>query len=259
MNATTTTTMNNQHITSSHRRRRVVSFAETAKMRLALHVNDFTDEEYYACFYSPQDYKRFKHEIKQTIVHHRNHKSSRDDDKYCCTRGIEHRLTKESSKQRSTIMTQAKLAVLGEQTLRGQICDCNKEHEHPKNDNEDVQIASSYSKYAMTSRIQALMMGIADQIIASDNDEESTASAKWIKGMDVTTPLFNGNIRSDCTSQLIQIIMKHNSMHLDSKPQSASNATFGVHGQRKLCDPVDGYRWEQSQRQIQPTMVAASE
>ena len=44
-----------------------VSFNEVVKVKLVLHVNDYTDQEKEECWFTPTDYKKIRHDVITAI------------------------------------------------------------------------------------------------------------------------------------------------------------------------------------------------
>ena len=99
----------------SHRAKSV-SFAPIAQMVRVLHVNDYTDEEYYNTWYSHMEYMIFKADIRRTIEATSEDDGSRQvsENDRGCLRGLETRTFEASQRKqqkRRTVVT----AVLREQ------------------------------------------------------------------------------------------------------------------------------------------------
>jgi hypothetical protein len=82
---------NNAKISLAPKAKRSVSFYPNAKGKLALHINDYTEEEIQACWYNREDFKEFKRAIRLPTVHmmERNRKIS--EEYQHCRRGLESR------------------------------------------------------------------------------------------------------------------------------------------------------------------------
>jgi hypothetical protein len=73
---------------STHQATRLVSFfPEVLEMKHILHVNDYTDDEYEACWFGPEELDRIMSDIWDTIDLMEN--KQRIDDKQFCQRGLE--------------------------------------------------------------------------------------------------------------------------------------------------------------------------
>jgi hypothetical protein len=72
---------------STHQATRLVSFFPHAEMRHILHVNDYTDDEYEACWFGPEELDIIMNDIWDTIDLMEN--KQRIDDKHYCHRGLE--------------------------------------------------------------------------------------------------------------------------------------------------------------------------
>lgn len=164
--------MTSSTITKSQRKS--VTFASTATMRLSLHVNDYTDEEFDSCFFSPEDYQSFKQDIKRTVhimesLNKRKRKTTSNVDVNAqlsslslCTRGIEKR-TKQALQIRYKHIQTTKLAVLGEQI--------RQRHEQTTANREE-KIATLYTKYAESSASAAYSVGLLDQLASKEQYQQ---------------------------------------------------------------------------------------
>ena len=151
-----------------------VTFAKTASMRLALHVNNYTDDEYDACWFTPEDYQQFKKEIIRT-ARIMDNSNDRRLPKALCTRGVESK-TKEGMKLRYKNVQTAKLAVLGEQ-MRQRIQSENNDNAVDVHDEQQQQIADLYSKYSESSTSVAYTKGLLDEFVAKEQEEDKTLSS----------------------------------------------------------------------------------
>ena len=98
------------------RQAKSVSFAPTAQMVRVLHVNDYTDEEYYNTWYSQMEYMIFKADIRRTIEATSEEDGSREvseNDRWCL-RGLE-KLSFEASQRKQKKRRAVVTAVLCEQ------------------------------------------------------------------------------------------------------------------------------------------------
>jgi hypothetical protein len=144
--------------------RRSVSFHSRTRAKLALHVNEYTEEEMETCWYSDNDYARMKRDILYTVdlIEEKND-ALLDDVKYC-HRGCEPR-TKEGTKQRQRNQRKAFAAVLNEQFVQeedyGWIID-------------ECRLASVYQERSCKSKMFALFMGICDQKVVSLTTDAET-------------------------------------------------------------------------------------
>jgi hypothetical protein len=72
---------------SKHQATRLVSFFPEVEMRHILHINDYTDDEYEACWLSPKELDIIMNDIWDTIDLMEN--EQRIDDKQFCQHGLE--------------------------------------------------------------------------------------------------------------------------------------------------------------------------
>ena len=93
-----------------------VSFNKTAEVHEIIHVNNYTDDEIDAAFYSDSDYQMMKADIRFT-VHLMVSNSLQDDDDTYCRRGLEHHAP-EGARRRKFNREMAFCAVLDEQDFQ---------------------------------------------------------------------------------------------------------------------------------------------
>lgn len=89
-----------------------VSFRNTVSARRALHLNDFTEDEYEQAYFSQEDLQRFKDDVLRTVKL-MEQDTRLTDDSNCdfCTRGVEYR-TKDGNRNRLVNKVAAREAVL---------------------------------------------------------------------------------------------------------------------------------------------------
>jgi hypothetical protein len=114
-----------------------------------LHVNDYEDSEYFACFYEPQDYKLFKKSTKVIVSRLEKSKKIKKDTENLCTRGLE-RYTAQAS------------SIIRER--RNQVYDIVYECQQ-ENDSPDV-MAQPLMSYCSASQFDAHMRGLDDEVQA---------------------------------------------------------------------------------------------
>ena len=136
-----------------------VSFEPTATMRLALHVNNYTDDEYDACFYSHDDYRFFKSDVKRSVRKFEKKmmiNKSQQSNKFSCPRGIES-FTREGSAKKTLNRRNAWIAVLSKQAEMK----VTTPFESEKENNDDVQsvvesiIAAEYANISKDCSLHA--------------------------------------------------------------------------------------------------------
>jgi hypothetical protein len=119
-------------------------------MRLAIHINEYTEAEIDACYYSCEDFRAFKQDVKRTA--RMIEMKQKMDESVSCARGVES-FTKNALKMKSNNRRAASLAVLKEQECQfeetGRIC------------YDDAKIAAIYSDAVRES---ATLTGLADEI-----------------------------------------------------------------------------------------------
>ena len=123
-------------------------------MRLALHINQYTDEEYDACFYSDVDYHEFKRDVKRTrkMVEMKQ----RVDEVHYSLRGIESIISEDVMKAKVMNRKTATLAVMKEQALI-------QNDSSNSDDNAEQRIGTAYTNVNRGSTTSAYLMGLADE------------------------------------------------------------------------------------------------
>ena len=107
---------------------RKVAFSSKVKMRISLHISDYTLEEMQASFYDYIDIQDFKDDAK-CIARKIEETGSQTEDDYCL-RGLEQMMTEDSQKKRKAKKRSAVSIVLKEQFW---------------SDNDPTVIAKAYS------------------------------------------------------------------------------------------------------------------
>lgn len=133
--------------------RKKVSFNTRVRVKRTLHINDYSDEEFYACYWSEKERLETWHEVLDIVD--RIEDSSTFETSDFCLRGLEN---KTFDGRMKTIKRRecAKSAVFGAQRLR---------HENVI-DVSDERIAKAYAKKTQRSKRRAHLTGIFDGVEA---------------------------------------------------------------------------------------------
>jgi hypothetical protein len=160
-----------------------VAFAASAKMRLALHVNQYTAEEIQACYYSSEDFRSFKTDVKRTAKMI-EFKQKMDETVYC-TRGVEYK-TREGKRIRSKLRSKADAAVFKEQMNQFFL-----EEEEGKNCRDEEKLAAFYSEVVKASVVAAYITGLSDEIVAQELAENQQKNPDENRRSNIASALFN--------------------------------------------------------------------
>mmetsp|Transcript_123180 Transcript_123180/g.184219 ORF Transcript_123180/g.184219 Transcript_123180/m.184219 type:complete len:222 (-) Transcript_123180:50-715(-) len=149
-----------------------VTFAATAKMRLALHINQYTEAEIEACYYNGKDFRSFKLDVKRTVRMMEMKVSI--DGSNTCTRGTEG-YVREAALMRSKVRRAAQATVLKEQWKQ---CKNGQEQQQqqqgyqtPNEEPEELdweKIAAKYAPVSGASAVAAYVMGLSDAEVAKE-------------------------------------------------------------------------------------------
>jgi hypothetical protein len=131
---------------------RSVTFSPTVYVRQTLHNNDYSDDEFEACWFSDEDYSTMKKVIKYTVNMIEN--KVLIDEVNFSRRGIEGR-TKEATVLRWEGRLTALDAVLDEQQIQ-----------LAKGARDDERLAIVYAECIYRSKMSAYLTGIADEQFA---------------------------------------------------------------------------------------------
>ena len=129
--------------------RRNVSFNPKAKGKLCIHINNYTQKEIRACWYSPREYNQFKREAQCAVA--LINKGIKIDETRSSVRGLESK-TKSGRKVATTSRENALNAVFTTQTRPRQ-----------QRTSLQEQIASQYQEAAEESRMKAYTIGLSNQ------------------------------------------------------------------------------------------------
>jgi hypothetical protein len=94
---------------------RHVSMNERVKVKLVLHLDDYTDEEFDACYYSPDEIAEIRQDVLRTVRLIED-EAEMDHEKYCRL-GLE-RCTRKAKAERLLNRTTALVAVLQERSFQ---------------------------------------------------------------------------------------------------------------------------------------------
>ena len=193
-----------------------VTFCPTAKMRLTLHINDYTNDEIDASYYSREDYSGFRQDVKSTIDLmdvgaeikniHCNPKQSECSD--VCERGADH-YTKEAIKTRFSIRRATYSAVFKAQDAVTTLSVASnnakdekttttapapeqktwwmpEEHQETGRRRLDTAIAKAYVPYSLKSATSAYLRGLSDERevnsgIINHHREQDAPTMDWIQ------------------------------------------------------------------------------
>jgi hypothetical protein len=151
--------------TEQQRSTKSVTFAETAKVRLTLHINDYSDDEIDACYYSREHFYGFKRDIKRTA--RMMQMKRKIDENVFCTRGLESR-THAGNKTRSTKRKASVCSVLMEQMKQ-----FRSEEAEGKNCYDDEKIAAMYAPFTRNSTTSAYLTGLSDEMVAREQEQKT--------------------------------------------------------------------------------------
>ena len=134
---------------SSTEKKRSVSFAKTLKVRFSLALEDYTEAEYNACFYSPEEYQAIEKDMCRQFMKMEQGKVLHDIKS--CSRGLEKYLTVNAIQKTENHRTACQ-AVLDEQSRQA------KSGTH-----DDENIARLYNNVTSSCQLWAAVLGNRDQ------------------------------------------------------------------------------------------------
>jgi hypothetical protein len=137
----------------SERKRKQVAFVGYVRVRGILHIDDYTDEEFFSTWYDPEDMKLITQDIRQTLAKMESGELVEDDEHFC-RRGVESR-TKHGASIKKQIRLAARNAVLDEQE-EGHAC-----QQGSMMYNEQL-ISESYMDVTLVSKLAAARRGFED-------------------------------------------------------------------------------------------------
>jgi hypothetical protein len=173
-----------------------VSFAPTAMLRLAIHINNYSDDEIEACFYSDSEYFEFKRDVKRTarMVEKKQNIGEVNDSR----RGVEC-LTREALKIKSKNRRHARRAVMSEQL--NQLLS----EEHDGVDfQDDNRIAAAYADTTRESAVMAYLAGLSDEAIVNDYQEPKSDS-------------FERESKAACTTRVLSMVSTKRSLRIQHR------------------------------------------
>mmetsp|Transcript_131725 Transcript_131725/g.196287 ORF Transcript_131725/g.196287 Transcript_131725/m.196287 type:complete len:210 (+) Transcript_131725:413-1042(+) len=147
-----------------------VSFNDAVLCIDTLHVNDYTDEEVFRTWFTDQEYKEIKREIKLTVAMMENNsktKSTFTEGVHFSSRGLEDKTTDRLS-QKLEIRYFAMDDVLDEQDRQREAGICDPE-----------ALSIVYAEYSFVSHMAAFLMATADEKVALENandDDDATTT-----------------------------------------------------------------------------------
>lgn len=148
-----------------------VDFHPTCRMRFTMHMDEYTDEEYYACWYTPEELTDMKHDLLDTL--HRLERKEAVDEINDTFRGLETQ-TKTAQRHKGQRRTMAIETVVGlyyKQVKSGKKFDME-------------YVAGAYKECNKASELAAYISGIGDQGTARDLDMSfNTMSIRKKKGI----------------------------------------------------------------------------
>lgn len=160
------------------RRERKVRFIDTVHVRPCLHVNNYTDQEYDDCWYSPEEYRAIKRtDVMPTLKLMSRGNRPSDGDTYTF-RGLENR-TKTGMLMRRQAKLSGILSVLQEQER--QFASQNKKSKQA----EEIRV--EYMKASKESVKEAHQRGLLDQRNASKRGDGSSSNNSKPKPRRTTT------------------------------------------------------------------------
>eukprot|EP00934_Nitzschia_sp_Nitz4_P002852 Nitzschia sp. Nitz4//scaffold186_size43309//26910//27404//NITZ4_007321-RA/size43309-processed-gene-0.3-mRNA-1//1//CDS//3329539770//2842//frame0 len=128
-------------------RAKQVSFNEKCRVRLTKHLEDYSDKEYFSCWYSAEEKAAIKSDLADDIA--RMERSEIADEIHTTYRGLESH-SKNARRQKLKRRHDAIDSVVGQ--FRGP---------------DDEEIAETYREHSYTSRIAAYYVGLENQPIAA--------------------------------------------------------------------------------------------
>jgi hypothetical protein len=96
--------------------RRTIAFSQTVSVRTTLHVSNYTDDEFDACWYNDYEFDMIRKEMRYVLTLLKNGMLEQDTEQYC-RRGLECH-TPEVALQRLKNRTAVREAVLDEQDFQ---------------------------------------------------------------------------------------------------------------------------------------------
>jgi hypothetical protein len=134
----------------TERKRKQVTFAPYVRVKPILHIDDYSDEEFFSTWYGPEDMKQITQDIRQTLAKMEESGELIQDDEHFCRRGLESRTTK-GARMKQHIRLAAKNAVLDKQAVHGWQGKYNEQ-----------LISDVYIDVALASKLAAVRRGFDD-------------------------------------------------------------------------------------------------
>ncbi|CAJ1942252.1 unnamed protein product [Cylindrotheca closterium] len=134
---------------SSTMKKSSVYFSETVKVRYSLSLEDYSDEEYDACWYSSEEYQTIEKDLCRQFMKMEEGKILHD--MKSCSRGLERYLTVNAFQKKESQRV-ARRSVLDEQT-----------HQAELNQRDEEAIARLYNNVSSSCQMWAAVLGLRDQ------------------------------------------------------------------------------------------------
>jgi hypothetical protein len=136
-----------------------VAFDPACRMRHTIHLDDYTDEEYFACWYTPEELKEMKGDLLDTL--HRLERKEQVDEVNDTFRGLESH-TKSGRRNKGQSRSTAIETVVGMMVSYKQSKDGKKI--------SDECVAGAYKKCNKPSELVAYLSALGDQDTVRDLD-----------------------------------------------------------------------------------------
>lgn len=150
---------------------KVVSFNERCRAKYTIHIDDYTDEEYFSCWYTPEELAEMKYNLLETL--HRLERNEIVDEITDTFRGLETH-TKTGKRDKGRSRTVAIETVVG--AYYSHANDGKKLDEH--------DIAGAYKECNKASELVAYLNALEDQVTARDLDMSfNTESVRQRRGV----------------------------------------------------------------------------
>jgi hypothetical protein len=134
--------------------RRTVAFSHTVSVRKTMHVDNYSDDEFDACWYNNYEFDMMRKKVRYAAKLLQNGMLEQDTADKCCPRGVEHLLRKVALK-RIRKRVAARDAVLEEQELQWEEGICEPEY-----------IARVYKVTSVSSQASAHAIALKDELDA---------------------------------------------------------------------------------------------
>eukprot|EP00525_Craspedostauros_australis_P010523 CAMPEP_0198108202 /NCGR_PEP_ID=MMETSP1442-20131203/282_1 /TAXON_ID= /ORGANISM="Craspedostauros australis, Strain CCMP3328" /LENGTH=233 /DNA_ID=CAMNT_0043763431 /DNA_START=77 /DNA_END=778 /DNA_ORIENTATION=- len=160
--------------------KKAVRFHESVRVKFHIHVQEFTDDEYFSCWYSDDESKTMRQDVKNQLhaLHHGTLAT--------VPRGLEAR-TREGSARKTKRKRMAWDAVMGEQEVQQEDGESDPEF-----------IAALYSQACRHSLAQAHIRGRMDEqiVYGAPNNTDNTENSDKSGSSDFTITMKSSNSKS---------------------------------------------------------------